>query len=243
MEGHAVMATTINKTRILNSLLSTAPAPGQGEGPLTVLEQFVFALCRENATPEQAQQAFHNLRTQFFDWNEIRVSSPRELEEAMEGLSDTESRAQRLISFLQEVFETTFSFDLSGLEKKGLKQAAKSLLGFGASSEFVGAWVVQRSLGGHAIPVDPPTLRCARRLGLVESHVEDPEAARATLEHQIPKARGAQFSDAISTVAEQFCWEDEPRCQGCPLNSECPTAQEQFPDQLATARTARTKPR
>jgi endonuclease-3 len=238
------MATTINKTRILNSLATAAPAETDGGG-LTVLEQFVFALCRENSTQEQAQQAFHNLRTWFFDWNEVRVSSVRELEEAMGGLSDTESRAQRLISFLQEVFEKTFSFDLENeVQKKGgLKQASRVLLGYGAASEYVGAWVVQRTLGGHAIPVDAPTLRCARRLGLVDATVEEPEVARATLEHLMPKSKGPQFTDAISQVAEQHCWEDEPQCSNCPLRADCPTGQENCADQLATARTTRSKPR
>jgi endonuclease-3 len=214
-------------------------------GALTVLEQFVFALCRENSTLEQAQQAYNNLRSQFFDWNEVRVSSTRELEEAMAGLSDTESRAQRLIAFLQEVFEKTFSFDMEdAVQKKGgLKQASKVLLAYGASNEYVEAWVVQRALGGHALPVDAPTLRCARRLGLVDASVEDPEAARATLEHLVPKAKGQQFTDAISEIAERHCWEDEPQCAGCPLNRDCPMAHETLGDQLATARTARTKPR
>jgi endonuclease-3 len=237
------MATTINKTRVLNNLLAAGPSPDKNAATLSVLEQYIFALCRENATAEQAWQAFGNLRTQFFDWNEVRVSSSREIEEALAGLSDTESRAQRLIAFLQEVFETTFSFDLEGVQKKGLKQAAKSLLGFGASNDYVGAWVVQRSLGGHAIPIDSPTLRCSRRLGLVDASTDDPEAARSTLEHIIPKSKGAQFSDAISHVAEEYCWEDEPRCQGCPLAGDCPTGQEIAGDELATARTARLKPR
>jgi endonuclease III len=237
------MATTINKTRVLNNLLAAGPSPDKNVAPLSVLEQFVFALCRENATLDQARQAFGNLRTQFFDWNEVRVSSPREIEEALAGLSDTENRAQRLIAFLQEVFETTFSFDLEGVQKKGLKQAAKSLLCFGASNEYVGAWVVQRSLGGHAIPIDSPTLRCSRRLGLIEATTDDPEAARSSLEHIVPKSKGAQFSDAISEVAETYCWEDEPRCQECPLSGDCPTGQEIAGDELATARTARLKPR
>src|SRR5262245_12795323 len=105
------MATTISKTRTLNQLLgatvSGQDAPGE---PLPVLEQFIFGLCRENATSEQAGQAFANLRAQFYDWNEVRVSTTRELEEALAGLSDAESRAHRLLSFLQEVFEETFSF-------------------------------------------------------------------------------------------------------------------------------------
>jgi endonuclease III len=237
------MATT-TKQRVLNVLLGNdALASEPACDSLPVLEQFVFALCRENASPEQAEQAFANLKSRFFDWNEVRVSSPRELEEALAGLSDAESRAQRLISFLQEVFETTFSFDLEGLQKKGLKQAAKALTRYGASSDYVGAWVVQRSLGGHAIPLDGATLRCARRLGLLDSATEDLEACRASLEHAVPKAKGAPFSDAIAALAERFCWEGEPNCGECPLAGDCPAARELAGAALAGARSARGKPR
>jgi endonuclease-3 len=237
------MATTINKTRILNHLLESPIADTPEPESLPVLEQFIFGLCRENTTAEQAKQAYENLRKRFFDWNEVRVSSVRELEEAMAGLPDAESRAQRLVSFLQEVFETTFSFDLEGLQKKGLKQAAKQLTRYGAANDYVGSWVVQRSLAGHAIPIDSPTLRCSRRLGLIEPGTEDPEAARASLEHIVPKSKGPQFTDAVSNLAERHCWEEEPTCPVCPLNGDCPHAQETIGDQLATARTARAKPR
>jgi endonuclease-3 len=247
------MATTINKQRTLTHLLmvngsgnearSKGSSGDTASSSLPVLEQFIFALCRENATMEQAQLAYTNLKSRFFDWNEVRVSTIRELEEALAGLSDAESRAQRLVSFLQEVFEEKFSFDLEDLHKKGLKQAAKKLTNYGAANDYVGAWVVQRSLGGHAIPIDAATLRCVRRLGLIEPNTEDPEAARATLEHLIPKAKGSQFTDAISVVAESQCWETEPNCPSCPLHGDCPTAQEVCGEQLATVRTARAKPR
>jgi len=237
------MATTINRQRVLGHLLDSPMGEVNEPMALPVLEQFVFALCREGSTDEQARQAYENLRTKFFDWNEVRVSSVRELEEAMAGLGDTESRAQRLIAFLQEVFETTFSFDLEALQKKGLKQGSKQIMRFGAANDYVGAWVTQRSLGGHAIPLDAPTLRCVRRIGLVEPNSEDVEAARASLEHVIPKAKGALFTDAISNLAEKVCWEEEPNCAVCPLSADCLYAQESLGDQLATARTARAKPR
>src|SRR5262249_37563679 len=137
-----LMATATNKQRVLNHLLSATKksAPAEEE-PLSVLEQFIYALCREGATREQADGAFRALRERFFDWNEVRVSSQRELEEALADLPDPELRAQRVVNFLQEVFETTFSFDLEGLHKKGLKQAAKQLARYQAASEYVGAWV------------------------------------------------------------------------------------------------------
>jgi endonuclease III len=222
-----LMATATNKQRLLNQLLSALKKnlPAEEEA-LSVLEQFLYALCREGATREQADRAFRALRERFFDWNEVRVSSTRELEEALADLPDTELRAGRIISFLQEVFETTFSFDLEGLHKKGLKQAAKQLARYQAASDYVGAWVVQKTLGGHAIPVDAPALRTLRRLGLVEDGEEDLEAVRASLEHLIPKAKGAQFVDAVSDLARTTCWEDSPNCQACPLSAECPTGQE-----------------
>jgi endonuclease-3 len=237
------VATTINKQRVLNQLLAVGKAPANENEVRPVLEQFIYGLCRENATPEQAERAYQHLRERFFDWNEVRVSSTRELEEAFSGMSGAELRAQRLVSFLQEVFETTFSFDLDGVTRKGgLKQASKQLMRYQASDDFLGPWVVQRTLGGHAIPVDAPTLRCARRLGLVEQ--EDPEAARASLEHLVPKAKGPQFTDNISVIAEECCWEADPNCPACPLNAECLTAQEIG---LATegvgARVHRPKPR
>lgn len=247
------MATTTNKQRTLTHLLAVSgpggdakTKGGNGDGEsvsLPVLEQVIFALCRENATTEQARQAFENLRGRFFDWNEVRVSTIRELEEALAGLSDTESRAQRLVSFLQEVFEEKFAFELEDLHKKGLKQAAKKLMGYGAANDYVGSWVVQRTLGGHAIPIDQATQRCARRLGLIDGTTEDPEAARATLEHLVPKAKGPQFTDAVSQVAEVHCWEVDPDCPGCPLRADCPTGQEARGEQLAGVRSARAKPR
>ncbi len=237
------MATTINKQRLLNQLFTTAKKtiePDEEARP--VLEQFIYGLCREDATREQADDAYRFLCEKFFDWNEIRVSSLRELEEAFDGMSEPELRAQRLISFLQEVFEIHFSFDLDKLQKEGVKQAAKKLSRYQSANEYTISWVVQRTLGGHAIPVDAPTLRCVRRLGLIDE-VQQEEEARASLEHLVPKAKGAWFTDMISTVAGEYCWEDQPQCSSCPLAGECAYAQENSVEGVAAGRSHRPKPR
>src|SRR5690349_5420178 len=119
------MPTVTNKQRALTHLFALVkkhPAAGAAESR-PILEQFIYGICREGATRAQADRAYANLRDRFFDWNEVRVSSSREIEEAMEDLPDAEGRAQRLLSFLQEVFETTFAYDLESLHKKkgGLK--------------------------------------------------------------------------------------------------------------------------
>ncbi len=240
------MATTINKQKLLNHLFQAARKAAEAEPgpePRAVLDEFIYALCQEGASREEAEQAFRNLIERFFDWNEVRVSSHRELEEAFAGLPNAAARAERLSAFLHEVFETEFSFDLDKpLLKKGLKLAAKQLAAYQAADDYIIAWVIQRSLGGHAIPIDAPTLRCARRLGLVDGAHEDAEAARASLEHLVPKAKGAQFTDVMSCVADKYCHEEDPQCGACPMACECAFAQEQAVEPLANSH-RRPKPR
>ncbi len=222
------MPTTVNKQRVLTNLFTAIKKRYQPPEPETrpVMEQLLYAVCREGATREQADEAFRSLRERFFDWNEIRVSSAQEVREVLGAMPHADVRAQRLITLLQEVFETTFSFDLETLHKKGLKQAAKQLSRYQAANDYAVAWVVQQSLGGHAIPLDEATLRVLRRLGILEEDQEDLEALRGSLEHMVPKARGALFNDIISFLANEVCHEDEPRCTSCPLCPECPTGQE-----------------
>jgi endonuclease-3 len=239
------MPATTNKQRLLHQLFSMAKKMGESKDDPTrpVLEQFIYGLCREGTTRAQADKAFANLRERFFDWNEVRVSSQRELEEALAALPDPEARAQRLVSFLQEVFEDTFSFDLEPLHKKGLKQAAKQLARLQAANDYVVAWVIQQSLGGHAVPLDPPTLRTLSRLGLIDGEQQDSEAQRASLEHFVPKARGPLFCDLVSNLAHDYCWEDSPNCSSCPLVAECPTGQESCREAVSSSRASRPKPR
>lgn len=218
------MATIINKQKVVTQLFNL----GKGHRPEAmperpVLEQFIYAVCREDATRAAADRAYRALEERFYDWNELRVSSEEEVAEVIVGLSNAGDRARRIREFLQEVFETTFSFDLEPLQKKGFKQAAKQLSRFAAANDYAVAWVVQQSLGGHAIPLDGQSVRVLKRIGLLDEQGESAEAMRASLEHQIPKAKGTQFVDLVSDLAEASCWENDPGCSDCPLHNCCPT--------------------
>jgi endonuclease III len=223
------MPPTPNKQRALTQLFSVLPkltdereAGNSKSETKPVLEQFIYAVLREGTTRDRADRAYRNLHEIFFDWNEIRVSSVREISDALCELSGAEARAQRIISILQYLFETTFSFDLEGLHKKGVKEAAKKLARFEGANDYCVSWVLQQSLGGHALPLDDPTLRVVQRLGLIEPDQADLESIRSGLEHLVPKAKGTAFTDLASTLAEEYCLVREPQCSRCPLTSSCP---------------------
>ncbi len=241
------MPTTTNKQRVLTHLFTVLKKRYDPPEPEArpVMEQLLYAVCREGATREQADEAFKHLRERFFDWNEVRVSSAREIEEVFAGMPSADVRAQRVVGLLQEVFETTFSFDLESLQKKGLKQAAKQLSRYQSANDYAVAWVIQQALGGHAIPIDRASLRVLRRLGLLDDEEggDDLEALRASLEHLIPKARGALFNELVSALAQEIC-QVEPDCPACPLNADCPTGQEVLQrEPVGAERGMRVKPR
>src|SRR5262249_35409201 len=100
------MATaTPNKPKLITQIFGTQHKHSKaGENTARpVLEQFIYAICRADTTRAAADQIFENLRQTFYDWNEVRVSSAREVADAMEGIvADPEPRAQRVIDFLQE---------------------------------------------------------------------------------------------------------------------------------------------
>jgi endonuclease-3 len=234
------------------------PAP-EPEAPRPLLEELVYAICREGSTTADADEAFQRIRKRFVDWNEIRVSTMQEVAETLRPLPHAGPRAGWIIGVLQAVFELNYAFDLGDMEKKGLKQAAKQvsryfnvkdleekqlkqaakqISRFKQVNDFAVAWVVQRSLGGHAIPLDGPTIRVLQRLGAVEDvDLEDLEPLRGSIEHVIPKARGAEFTELMSIHAKEICTEKDPHCAKCPLLSECPTGQD-----LTTKKPDKDKP-
>lgn len=210
-----------------------------------LLEELLFAICREGSTTEDAEAAYGRLRKVFVDWNEIRVSTVQEVADTLRPLPNAGPRAGWIIGVLHAVFEMNYSYDLGDMEKKGLKnaakqisryfnakdletkglkQAAKQIERFKQVNDFAVAWVVQRSLGGHAIPLDGPTFRVLRRLNVVEeADADDMESLRGGIEHMIPKARGPEFTELMSVHAKELCVEKNPLCGSCPLKSDCPT--------------------
>ncbi|HWE35840.1 MAG TPA: endonuclease [Isosphaeraceae bacterium] len=221
------MAAT-SKTQLLNDVYTTLRKrykPGPAPERLSVLEAVISGICHEGTTREQANQAISRFKDDFFDWNEVRVSSIEEIQAALAGVPDPEDRAHRLRRFLRQVFEKTYGFDLEAQVKKPLKEAVKSLQEYEAlSSDYVLATVVLRSLSGHAIPVDGPMRRVLERLGVANADT-DLHALRTTLERAVPKNRGAEFVALIEELAHDVCVEGTPDCPRCDLRKMCPTGQ------------------
>lgn len=191
-----------NKQRMVAKILSHLGKVYNDSCPedLTVLDHLLLGVLQEETTFPNAFEAYQRLRGGFFDFNEMRVSHPDELEDCLEGIPEKKGKAKRLLDILQFVFETTYSFDLETMRRKPLKQAQKQLSKIAGTSEFTVAATVQRALGGHALPVDNAVCSILAKLDIVEEGAA-PQEIRGALEHLVPKAKGIAFCLLLSSLA------------------------------------------
>jgi endonuclease-3 len=189
----------LNRTALIGKLHKVLkkhykPAPPTVDRPL--MEQLLFACCLENAPYEPAEEAFARLTTTFFDWNEIRVTTVKELAEVMHMLPAPTEAATRLKKTLQGVFETNYSFELEGLKKQNIGQAITKLEKMSGRSHFIVGYVTQATLGGHAIPLDHGALWVLSIVGLA-TPAEQKSGTVAGLERAIPKNKGVEFASLL----------------------------------------------
>jgi endonuclease III len=195
-----------NRAGLINKVIKVVKKyykPTEPPKDRKIFEHLVFASCVENSSQEDADKIFHALTTDYFDWNEIRVSSIRELAEVMKPLNDSEEAAMRVKRVLQSVFETQYSFDLEPMKKQNIGQAIKQLEKFHGTTPFTVAYVTQHGLGGHSIPINQGLLEAMR----VVEVVSDAEAAKGSvpgLERAVPKTKGAEIGSLLHQLGVEL---------------------------------------
>ncbi len=171
------------------------------ERPL--LEQLLFALCLENASYEAAEQAYAALEANFFDWNEVRVTTVKELAESMTSLPDPAASATNLRRMLQAVFEGNYAFEVEAMRKLNLGQAVAKLEGMPGVTPFALAYVTQSGLGGHSIPLDRGALWAMQIVGVI-NEAEQKAGGIPGLERAIPKNKGIEFGSLLHHLSGEL---------------------------------------
>ncbi len=161
-----------------------------------LLEHLLFACLFEDSPHETAEQVFATLKGNYFDWNEVRVSTIRELTETLKPLVSPADAAARLKQTLHSVFESVYQFDIETLKKQNIGQAVKQLAKYNGTTPFVVGYVTQMALGGHAIPVNRGALTAFHAVGVI-SDAEYAQSSVPGLERVVPKNKGIEVGSLI----------------------------------------------
>lgn len=178
--------------KVLRKHYKPLPAPKDR----SVLEHLLFACLVEDSPQESAEQVFNALKQDYFGWNEVRVSTIRELTDALKPLVNPAESAARLKQTLHSVFESVYEFDIETLKKQNIGQAEKLLQKYNGTTNFTVAYVTQNALGGHAIPLNKGALITLHTVGVIS----DDEFAKGIvpgLERAVPKNKGAEVGSLL----------------------------------------------
>src|SRR5262249_10631346 len=136
------------------------------------------------------------LKHDYFGWNEVRVSTIRELTDALKLLVNPAESAARLKQTLHSVFESVYEFDIESLKKQNIGQAGKLLQKYNGTTNFAVAYVTQNALGGHAIPLNRGAMITLHTVGVI-SNDEFSKGVVPGLERAVPKNKGSEVGSLL----------------------------------------------
>lgn len=203
-----------------------SPVPPVADRKL--LEHLIYSCLLEDATFEAADEVFARLQLDYFDWNEVRVTTTLELAEVMKPVPDPEATANRLRRSLHGMFEAHYAFDLEFLKKENLGKAIETVGKYRGMTPFTVAYITQHALGGHAIPLDSSMMNLMVTLGIVEP--ADVGGMKVTgLERVISKNQGIEFASVVHQLA--VAWRTGPFSNDLRslLKKIAPDAADRFP--------------
>ncbi len=190
---------TPNRSALINRTLKVLrkhykPVAPPKDRPL--LEHLLFACLVEDSPHETAEQVLESLKRDYFGWNEVRVSTIRELTDVLKPLVNPAESAARLKQSLHAVFESVYEFDIETLKKQNIGAAVKQLQKYNGTTPFAVAYVTQQALGGHSIPLNRGALITLHTVGVI-SDDEFKKKVVPGLERAVPKSKGAEVGSLL----------------------------------------------
>jgi endonuclease III len=190
---------TSNRASLINRTIKVLkkhykPVTPPKDRPL--FEHLLFACLLEDSPHETAEQVFETLKRDYFGWNEVRVSTIRELTDVLKPLVNPAESASRLKQSLHAVFESVYEFDIETLKKQNIGQAVKQLQKYNGTTPFAVAYVTQHALGGHSIPLNRGALIALHTVGVI-SEDEFGKGVVPGLERTVGKNKGAEIGSLL----------------------------------------------
>jgi len=224
------METFTEKTKRLERIRrSLKRAYGEVERPPVThpVEHAVRTVLSEEATREEVEAAMERIREHFVDFNDLRVSRPREIREVLgEAFPRASHKARVIPRLLDQVFKRHNSMVWDFLETMGKIEARQFFEQLEEVRPFVAATMARDCVEAHAFPVDCDVGRVLGRLGLVDTETDSEADMQAFLERAVKSDRAWELHAFIKRLAETTCVVGEPQCAKCPLRRTCPTAEE-----------------
>ncbi|MGE0432080.1 MAG: endonuclease III [Planctomycetota bacterium] len=197
---------------------------GLKDEPRTVLSQLMFNIIARNWTRVGSQKAFDELRRNFVDWNEVRISPVTEITGALEtaGAPNAEKKAKNVKRILLDIYNNHHKITLDFLKDAKKEADARQMLeGLRGVSPNVVDGVLLFALDYAVVPLYSPIARVAKRTGIAE-HSADGNELRKAITDSVPAKDLEKFCRLLIDHGERTCTLKSPNCKACMMRTFCP---------------------
>jgi len=166
------------------------------------LEAVVYAIASEKTTANEAKSAIKRFANYFVDLNDLRVSRPDEIAEALgEDTAETRATALTLARTLNAVFYKYHTVSLMALKKTGKKPARQILEKLDGITDFAVDYCLLTSLAAHTIPLTGRMIEYLKDNRLVHPDA-DCNQIKNFLARQISAKHGFKFYTLLRKESE-----------------------------------------
>lgn len=217
---------------------TVTPRPG-----MDPIEVAVYLIVATRHGDDAADRSLAALQSDFVDWNEVRVSSPREIGMSLKvkEAKAREARAREIREFLAYTFQTQCCVSLDFIHGIDFEEATASLSRFSGIDPGLGAQIVLYLNDSDDIQPSATLLRVARRLGLIDKRIP-PTKARVALASYVGNGELHQFHRVLLHLGWTTCLAKTTRCLDCVAGEMCPSSKaEEEAERLAKKAAAAAK--
>lgn len=186
------------------------------------LDQLVFAILAADNPVTNARKAIKDFKEDFVDWNEVRVSTVRQLEDALEAarIEPAARHAEHLKGFLEKTFHEVSRVNLETLRTEGPEKARKTVAKLDVLEIHEQQYLLVGAGVEDAPPLGPVTDRICLRVGVFQPD-EPAQKRRKLLESLVTGQDAIRFHHLMLEHGKKLCTEVDPRCPRCPVQNDC----------------------
>jgi endonuclease III len=188
-----------------------------------LLDQLVALLLARGAPPDRAVKAVKLLKTEFVDWNEVRISYAREVAEVLgdAGIEDPEDAARKILEVFAQFYRdhNMVALDFIGALEHA-PDAFKYLATMGPVDEGIAAAIVSLAMEEPAFLQTGEVLRVPARIGLAGKGAT-PAKVRRVLEDAAVGPSRYRAHYYFARHSSHICRSRSPLCVECPLVLVC----------------------
>ena len=192
------------------------PRFGNPDDPL---DDLIFIILTNRASPATAQRVFEAMKHRFGSWDELLKAPIKTLPRLIKPAGLAAKKSAQIAGTLRKIRADFGTCDLGVLKGVPESEAEAYLVSLPGVSLKVAKCVMMYTLGAKVLPVDAHVHRVAGRLGWTRRKRAD--QCHEELEALVPRERRHAFHVDCIACGRAVCRPTQPLCDLCPVNQHC----------------------